>query len=324
MNEAHYINLMGSRLQGFHKKTQNVWNFRCPICGDSEKSDRKKRGYIYQKKGIYLFYCQNCGPPGKSFKNFLKQQDPLLYKEYIFSNFKSIEPKTEVVMPAKKPVFNLPSTRAEEMPGHVIQYIKDRKLQTEDFEYTSHFYDYINKLKPGFFNVNTVNKYDHERLLINFYDKEDNLRIIQGRSLNGESPKYLTIRMDDDADKIYGMDKIDENLPIYVVEGVPDAMSLSNSIAVLDMNYLRAGLIYPKEKLVIIPDTDVRNPQVMKSVEKCVKNGMSVCLLPDDHGKDLNEMLVNGLSRDEIKQLVSAHVYRGLELKMRFSQWRKD
>lgn len=274
-----------------------------------------------------MFFCQNCGPPAMKFKNFLKRQDPLLYKEYIYSNFKDVdtEPKKkeEVLHPSKKPNF-VKNIESDKIPSYVLAYIKDRHLNANDFGYSAGFYSYINKLKPGSFDVKMVKKYDHERLLIKFYDKDKRVTIIQGRALNGEEPKYITVKIDDDAEKVYGMDKVKLNEPIFVVEGVPDAMSVDNAVALLDMNYIRAARFLPRDKLIIVPDADVRNKQVMKAVDTCVKNGLAVSLLPVDGMKDLNEKLKNGMSKNEIRNLVMKYTYRGLTLKMKFSQWRKD
>ena len=86
--DVKYINLVSSRFEKFKKVKHNLYNFRCPICGDSQKNKNKARGYLYQIKNNTNFKCHNCGV-NISFNNFLKQIDPVVYKQYTFEKFKS-------------------------------------------------------------------------------------------------------------------------------------------------------------------------------------------------------------------------------------------
>ena len=82
-----FLNLLSSRLPKFKRKSENLFNFRCPHCGDSQKSQTKARGFVYRKKNDMFFKCHNCGV-GQSLGNFIKFMDPLLHKEYVFERFK--------------------------------------------------------------------------------------------------------------------------------------------------------------------------------------------------------------------------------------------
>ena len=81
------------KLQKFTQKNKDLFNFRCPICGDSSKNKIKARGYIYAKKNDYLYMCHNCGV-SMSFYNFLDKVDPNLTKEYALERYKNGEIKT--------------------------------------------------------------------------------------------------------------------------------------------------------------------------------------------------------------------------------------
>jgi hypothetical protein len=52
--EQKYLLLVSSQLQLFKKKSNNLFNFRCPYCGDSQKSKSKARGYVFQKENSLL------------------------------------------------------------------------------------------------------------------------------------------------------------------------------------------------------------------------------------------------------------------------------
>ena len=56
--DSKYIGLVSSRLQ---KVKADLYNFRCPICGDSQKHKNKARGYMYPVKADMNFKCHNCG-----------------------------------------------------------------------------------------------------------------------------------------------------------------------------------------------------------------------------------------------------------------------
>ena len=85
--DVKYINLISSRLLKFKRVKPHLYNFRCPICGDSQKNKNKARGYFYQVKNNTNFKCHNCGL-NISFSNFLKEIDTTTHKEYTFEKFK--------------------------------------------------------------------------------------------------------------------------------------------------------------------------------------------------------------------------------------------
>ena len=76
--DSKYIGLVSSRLPKFKRVKANLYNFRCPICGDSQKHKNKARGYLYPIKVNTNFKCHNCGA-SMSFNNFLKEIDPTLF-----------------------------------------------------------------------------------------------------------------------------------------------------------------------------------------------------------------------------------------------------
>ena len=70
-------------------------------------------------------------------------------------------------------------------------------------------------------------------MIIPFYDKTGKLIGFQGRAFGKEeTPKYLTIMLDVDAPKLYGLDTVNFTEKIYVLEGPIDAMFIDNSIAI--------------------------------------------------------------------------------------------
>ena len=83
-----YINMIAHRFERFKRKDDYLFNFRCPICGDSSTKKNKARGYIYKKKNDMFFKCHNCDA-GKTFGGLLKETDPMLHKQYIMERYQS-------------------------------------------------------------------------------------------------------------------------------------------------------------------------------------------------------------------------------------------
>ena len=69
-----FLNLLSTRLPKFKRKSDNLFNFRCPHCGDSQKSASKARGFVYRKKNDMFFKCHNCGM-GQTLGNLIKFLD---------------------------------------------------------------------------------------------------------------------------------------------------------------------------------------------------------------------------------------------------------
>ena len=69
-----YLNLVSHRLKKFKRKNDDLYNFRCPLCGDSQKNQSKARGYVYRKKNDLFFKCHNCGS-GTTMANLIKKLD---------------------------------------------------------------------------------------------------------------------------------------------------------------------------------------------------------------------------------------------------------
>ena len=95
--EIKYLNLLSIRLEKFKQKKDYLWNFRCPVCGDSQRFKNKARGFVFQIKGKLVYKCHNCSV-GMSLPNLIETIDPILYKEYRLEKFKETNPHQKVDM----------------------------------------------------------------------------------------------------------------------------------------------------------------------------------------------------------------------------------
>jgi hypothetical protein len=315
------------RLQRFSQKKTDLYNFRCPFCGDSQKNKVKARGFIYRKKNDYFFTCHNCGV-GHTFYNFLNFVDPTLIREYTLERYKEGEtghhnyPKPEFNIP--KPVFRerikLDNVLSLPEEHFAKAYVRNRKIPESNWKelyFTPDFASFV-----ASYGIEKELKENDPRLIIPFYDKDKKLFAFQGRALGESKIKYITIKLDEDADKIFGIDTVDTSKKIYVVEGPIDSMFIDNCVATADANLAYASKL--SDNIVLVNDNEPRNKEIVRQINTNIKNGYSVCLWPDSvKEKDINDMILSGLTREEIKSIIDQHTYSGLRAEFEFSKWRK-
>ena len=317
--DSKFIGLVSPKLQKFKRVKADLYNFRCPICGDSKKNKSKTRGYLYAVKANTNFKCHNCGA-SMSLNNFLKQVDPAVHKQYVMEKFKEghtgrnfviDEPDIKFEAPKFKKKLKLPKASEHPRPAG---YLTARKLNPDDFYYAEHFKKFVNSLKPTFDDT----KHDEERIIIPLY-YEKNLIGLQGRSINPNPVKYITVMLDDDAPKIYGLDNIRRDAPVYITEGPFDSTFIRNAIAMCgaDLDISRWGISNP----VWIYDNEPRNREITNRISKTIDSGQSVVIWPESiDDKDINDMVMNGL---DVQSVIESNTYSGLEAKLKFTTWKK-
>jgi len=322
--DSKYVGLVSARLERFKQTKDNLYTFRCPYCGDSKKHKNKTRGYIFQhsKSRDFLFKCHNCGM-SKGLSYFLKDMDPVLHGKYLVERYKSGQSGkgTHVKNPdftiISKPVFkkklNLPlaSTNAR-----ASDYLKKRKLNPVEFFYADKFKHFCNTIKPTFDST----KNDHARIVIPMYDESKELIGFQGRSLDSHvTPKYLTVMLSEESPKIYGLDTIDKEKPIYIVEGPFDSTLVENSVAMCgsDVDIRTFGW----SNYIWVFDNEPRNRENISRVSKTIDRGDKVVIWPSDISeKDINDMILAG--RD-VQNLLQSNTYLGLEAKLKLQTWKR-
>ena len=318
--DSKYIGLISSRLQKFKRVKPDLYNFRCPICGDSQKHKNKARGYIYVVKNNTNFKCHNCGA-SLSLNNFIKKIDGTLHKQYTLEKFKEGHTGRGFVVEEpefkfKKPVFRkkLDLPKASEN-ADAREYLEKRKLNPDKFYFANNFKRWVNSKKKTF---DTIGR-DECRIIIPMYDRDKNLIGFQGRSLVPNSVKYITVMLEDEAPKIYGLDSIDEKLPVYVVEGPFDSTFVNNSVALCgsdgDLGHLEGS------DTILVYDNEPRNREIVGRIERCIERNQKVVIWPSNIiEKDINDMVLAG---HDVMSMLKLNTYSGLEAKLKFNTWKK-
>ena len=317
--DSKFIGLISPKLQKFKRVKPDLYNFRCPICGDSKKNKSKTRGYLYAVKTNVNFKCHNCGA-SMSLNNFLKTLDPYIHKQYTFEKFKdghtgrnfvAEEPKFKFEPPKFKPKLDLPKASENQIAK---QYLEKRNINPSKFYYTDTFKGWVNTLVTKFDDV----KYDEPRIIIPLI-YENQLIGIQGRSLGPNSVKYITIMLDEDAPKIYGLDEVDTKKPIYILEGPFDSTFIENSVAMCGAD-LDIGSFGWSDYIWVF-DNEPRNREINSRISKVIDRGDKVVIWPQNiEEKDINDMVLGG---HDVKSVLESNTFSGLKAKLKFNSWKK-
>ena len=325
--DTKYINLASASLQKYKKVKNGLWTFRCPYCGDSKKNKNKTRGYIFQAKGDHVFKCHNCGVT-RSLSNFLKDNVPHVYDEYVMERYKEGTigknvPKPDLTKFITKPKFAKRTVDLKRLSSlnnfHVAKkYILDRGIPENKLDrlyYCPNFKEWTNTQKHTFSDTSN----DEDRIIIPLNDTDGNLIGFQGRSLSPNAKmRYITVMLNEDAPKLYGLDHINKNETIYIVEGPLDSFFLENAVAMCgsDVDIRSFGW----SDYIWVYDNEPRSRQITDKISKSIDRGDKVVIWSSSiKEKDLNDMHNSGIN---VKSVIESNVYHGLEAKLQLSNWK--
>jgi transcription elongation factor Elf1 len=325
--EIKYLNLLSPRLDKFKQKKDYLWNFRCPVCGDSKRNKNKVRGFVFQVKGDLLYKCHNCGYSVPLAK-LIELLDPVLYKQYRLEKFQDSNKPRLDTRKVKRVISTTPVFRKNILcdltplenlnNSHPAkEYILNRQLPTQALYFTEKFKEWTNSVKPNTFQDT---KQDEPRIIIPFIDKEGVVFGFQGRSLHHTGLRYITILLEEDRPKIFGMNTVDYGKTIYICEGPLDSLLLSNAVAMAGSdvsnchNHLGDDVVY-------VYDNEPRNLQITSRIDKHIKAGDRVVIWPHTiKEKDINDMILSG---HPVQKIVRDCTYSGLTASLKLNDWRK-
>jgi hypothetical protein len=287
-----------------HNRHQNTFNGSCPICREGSSWLKKKRCYYLPRKNIIC--CHNCGWYSAPFK-WIKQvgnytnTTELLKEIKNFSNEDVLEVKEQKTVKVNNQI--LPNDSINLFDKVEVKYwrtnnivklacktIVDRRLNKA-----------INR--PDALCVSLTDAVHKNRLVIPFYDTDNQIKFYQSRKLidSDYRPKYLSKV---GAEKtLYGANKIDPSIDyVFITEGPIDAFFIRNGLAVAGItssvsnftesqeSQLRELVLY--KKIWILDNQNLDNTSKTKT-KKLLEQGESVFIWPNTHYKDLNEMCID-------------------------------
>ena len=161
---------------------------------------------------------------------------------------------------------------------------------------------------------------DYPRLVIPFFDKSGKMFAYQGRAFGNEQPRYITLKLEENKEKIYGLERIDFDSHVYVVEGPLDSLFLDNCLAVAgaDLDLINSE----PSTTTAIYDNEPRNRHTIDRMFKSVDKGYNVVVWPSDlDHKDINDMVLAGYH--DIQGFIKARTFGGLQAYLKINEWKR-
>ncbi len=341
--EKSFLNRMSFTLLRFKWIKPDVARFRCPYCGDSTKSSVKARGYVFinEKHDGYVFNCKNCGV-GRGMYDFLKDQDEFLWKEFIVERLKERggdttgRPAKEVVVAQggfmarmieqtvayQDPLEDLPRLSSLPDSHPAVAYMMDKRKFTRGMLERLFYAADFNLVALNIDKTLKEEQAPHDkRIIIPFYHPDGKLKCIQGRALDPKAMRYITVKTNEDVDKIFGLERVDQARPQLVFEGPFDSMFFPNAVATCDSALTK----YASDQSIYVWDNQPRNKEIVKRIEQAIAAGCRLVIWGPDcpfQGKDANEMIVNGADTKDILRWMATHTFRGLTAALKFNEWK--
>jgi transcription elongation factor Elf1 len=334
-----YIGLLSPRLSLYKVKDDQSFtvNFRCPVCGDSKKNRTKARGYVFEGKGGLLYKCHNCSYSG-SLGKLIKEIDPVLYDQYSLDRYKegvdagpTHRAHSNTTFTFTPPKFKKRSLldelldRLDTLPedNPAIQYCCKREIPRAQWSKLYYIND-ISKIEQLSSKYKDRIIGTEPRLIIPFYDVNGMLAGVTCRALGDERLRYVTIRIQDEVPLIFNLNDVKTDKDIIVVEGPIDSMFLDNSVAVAGSDLKKINYYFDKNKLVLVFDNQPRNKEIVKLMINCARQNYRMAVWPlSVTEKDINEMILNGYTTDDVYMLINKNTFQGLELEVAINNWKK-
>jgi len=271
------------------------------------------------------------------FGSFLKQFNGLQYSQYTLERYNEGLPsnkphqKIEDKFKMEEPVFEKKEERLldklldrlDTLPedNEAVKFCIKRKIPLEKFHnlyFIKNIKDIVQLNEKYKENIKT----EEPRLVLPFYNINDELIAVTCRALRNESLRYVTVKIKEDELLAFGLDKLDKDKTIFVVEGPIDSLFLPNCIAVAGTAFTKLDTLdLPKDKVVAILDNQPRNKDVCKILNKMIDSQYKVVIWPQSlEQKDINEMVLAGKNPADI---IKKHTFQGLEAKIKFTEWKR-
>jgi hypothetical protein len=331
-----YAQMLSPRLEMFKVKRLEPYiaNCRCPYCGDSHKNKHKARGYLVAKGQCILFFCHNCGVK-TSLGKVLEYVDPRIYREWRIEQLKEEQPTKTVsdsdfsVEKVKEVFGRNPLHQLDAISGlpedHPARVYANSRLIPLDAQkqlfWADNFAEWVNSLMPGKLPFSTEG-----RIVIPFFDDKRNLFGFQGRAINKTSMRYITIMLDQNMPKVFGLERLGEG-DVWIVEGPLDSLFMpKNTIAMAGSDVDPERLIdKAKQRAIFVYDNEPRSAEILAKIEHRIADGYRVVIWPQSVSgiKDINDMIMSGILQKELQEMLVQNTYKGINAKLRLTEWRK-
>lgn len=332
--DLYFLNVIVMRF-GLQHYRKGIYRCDCVICGDSKTKRSKRRMYFIAKTGVHV-YCHNCGY-SSSLRSFIEHKAPDLLQEYLFYGFTDklkspavnadeLKEKLQESITEIKPTKTSNIQRLNELTKcfselkedhHARKYVERRLIPFSKVRFCSSLY----KLTCEFDVGEQYSGFDIPCMIIPFFLANEKLEIFQARFFDKKvKPKYITVKLNPGARKIYNADFVDYSKPVYILEGPIDSMSVPNAIAL-------AGSDGTPEKdgdYIWVFDNERKNREIASKIESKIISGEKVILWKStDYFKDINDGIVaKDIDPSTIDKFLRERTFSGLKAKLEFVKWK--
>lgn len=267
----------------------SVMSVSCPYC-------KSKDSFIYSSKQKEYFLCFDCQrhlPSHKVDFGEIKMTRSLI-------SFNSL--------------LNLCTKVADLPEDHLcVKYLESRLIPKEKLSrlyYTERFADIAKTIEKETKNG--------PRLVIPFFDKKGNMFAMQGRALDDDKVRYITLVFDKQEELFYGADTVNFEKDFTVVEGPIDSLFLENSVATAGVGNISDKY---KSSAIICFDNEPRNKDIVRLIKKNIDRGFKTVIWPDTiKQKDINDMVKYGI---DVKSVIEQNTFQGIGALVRLNSWKK-
>jgi hypothetical protein len=331
--EEKYLRFLSPQLDRFAQKGKSVYNFRCPLCGDSEHKRTKARGYCFPKRQVLLYKCHNCDI-SLPFVALLRRLAPQLYNEYLIELMRDETRSVDVTPdPPESSVSDdlrsqclVPIATLKGSPQRVYRYVVSRQIPE-----SAHHRIYATEkaqtwIRPLVGDDKAGRVVDNEPYLVMPMVLPDGEWFGAQMRMLGRK-EYITFRWAHSPLKIFGMDAWNSNEWTWFVEGPLDALFVPNALAVMGSDLLSGARILEEQGFLntalpraFVWDNEPRNKEVVRHIETAVQMNQSVVIWPREYPKDINDMVLVGI---DVIAAMKKRSFHGLSAALEFQAWKR-
>lgn len=330
-----YLRFLSPQLERFTQKQAHTYNFRCPLCGDSDRIQSKTRGYVYAKGQQLMFKCHNCSI-ALPFVALLRRMSRHLYDQYLLEKLKDERPVEraperevpaiqEIKRGAELPILTLFSSSTHALHD-VYLYAKNRGLNDDALARLSATNKAYSWLLPLVGEDKAKKVADGLNYLVLPMCLPDGTWY--GAQLRMASRKeYITFRWSHEPLKVFGLNAVDPQRSVYIVEGPVDALCLPNAIAACGSDLIGAWQHveqmcpeFRQAERIYVWDNEPRNKEVVRHLRDAIRLREKVVIWPKSFPKDINDAVLEGI---EVESLVRTRTFSGLMSELEFESWKK-
>lgn len=333
-----YLRLLSPQLERFSQKQPHTFQFRCPLCGDSERMKSKARGYIFPKNTVLMFKCHNCGE-ALPFAALLRRMSRYLYDQYILEGLRdqrepayepdvTTAPPRDSFRPGELP--SLADCQSRQSPCYpVYAFAKNRQIPEAAMSRLFATMNARTWMTPLAGEDKAKALIDNAPYLVIPLTLPDGTWYgAQMRLLTRK--EYLTFRWEQEPLKVFGLDAWDNTRLTYLLEGPLDTLFIDNAIAGCGSDLLGTMRVMREHKLcdaslphVYVWDNEPRNREVVHHVEQAIVSRVPVVIWPKGFPKDINDAVREGHTVSNILQVMKSRTFVGLRAELEFQQWKR-